>query len=222
MKIKRVTITGFSEADGETLASLLKEYPYMEAGFLVSSTRCGNGRYSSIEYLDRISREHFPRSLHLCGGYAKAAMLPTNELINMCKRYDRVQLNVNFMYDSPFNYTRFMKLVSPTPVIIQYNHTNNVAWDDCFRHIANAQLLFDESRGNGKAGVWQPPVYENVPHGYAGGLRPENIQAELKKIAEAAGDAEIWIDAESGARNIDDKLVIDRAAAILKAAGEYL
>jgi hypothetical protein len=64
-------------------------------------------------------------------------------------------------------------------------------------------VLFDDSCGMGKLSAkYRPPVFPGLIHGHAGGLSPENIQAELTKmsVAQADTDAVIWIDAESSLR----------------------
>jgi hypothetical protein len=59
-------------------------------------------------------------------------------------------------------------------------------------------LLYDSSYGYGIAPEsWAPPVYENHPQGYAGGLCGENISENLDKIsAMVPRDYAIWVDAE--------------------------
>jgi hypothetical protein len=42
-----------------------------------------------------------------------------------------------------------------------------------------------------------------VPTGYAGGLGPDNLAEELRRIEEVAGDAEVWIDMETNVRTAE-------------------
>ncbi len=78
--------------------------------------------------------------------------------------------------------------------------------------------LFDASGGAGTLPrEWPKPIYIDVEpgehgcgeqfpayHGYAGGLGPQNLATEIPRIAEAAGDAPIWIDMETHVRTPDD------------------
>lgn len=62
----------------------------------------------------------------------------------------------------------------------------------------NFSLLYDSSYGAGICpATWNPPVYQNRPMGYAGGLSPDNVAANLEKIAAVCPENyTTWIDAE--------------------------
>ena len=232
MRLKFVTITGFSENDGINLLFLSSKYSYMEAGFLQSMSQCGRGRYPSQKYIEAISHETtFKRSLHICGSAAVAASTRGiskeywNEINKLCSLFDRVQLNRNFSdytVEDPDSYVPFIRAIDPIPVIIQYNKNNEHAWEDVFRHLSNTHVLFDGSGGQGKLGAWQEPIYPGKPHGYAGGLNPRNIDEQLRSIARVAGDAEVYFDVESGVRDRDNKFDVVSAVKMLEAAKPYL
>jgi len=57
--------------------------------------------------------------------------------------------------------------------------------------------------------------------GYAGGLNPDNIEQELIKIEAVVGDAEIWIDMESGIRNKKDELDLEKCERVLAIAERW-
>ncbi len=83
---------------------------------------------------------------------------------------------------------------------------------------AKFSLLFDASYGAGiSPDYWKAPIYENHYQGYAGGLSPENVTENLKKINNVTGARkDIWIDAEGklmkpGTRIFD----LDRAKAYI-------
>jgi len=72
-------------------------------------------------------------------------------------------------------------------------------------------ILYDASFGGGKMSAqYAAPLYPGIRQGYAGGLGPDNIDAELEKIRAVQTDpnAEIWIDAE-GKLQTDNKKTLD-------------
>ena len=68
----------------------------------------------------------------------------------------------------------------------------------------NLSFLFDESKGRGTLAANWPGVAEaaGVPFGYAGGLGPENVAAQLARMALAAHGAPVWVDMESSLRTV--------------------
>lgn len=66
------------------------------------------------------------------------------------------------------------------------------AWYD-YREIQDSTKFFHFTNRQ------EEPLY----FGYAGGLGPDNLDAELPKIIEASCDARFWIDMESGVRSVD-------------------
>ena len=71
----------------------------------------------------------------------------------------------------------------------------------------NAVALFDHSGGKGRVPRhWTPIPHQEVFTGYAGGLGPDNLADELKRIHDAVGEATIWIDLETKVRSDDDKV----------------
>ncbi len=81
--------------------------------------------------------------------------------------------------------------------IFQYNEKTKDAIEKLHKSGAKFSLLFDASGGNGiSPEKWQKPVYDEHPMGYSGGLSPDNIVGNLRKIEKVVGDNEIWCDAE--------------------------
>jgi phosphoribosylanthranilate isomerase len=64
----------------------------------------------------------------------------------------------------------------------------------------NTACLFDCSGGKGISPVNWPNIKENIFCGYAGGLGPDNIEAEIKKIILLTNNNDFWIDMESKVR----------------------
>ena len=126
--------------------------------------------------------------------WMKIEKLPKKPLVqrvqlNMSKdTADNIDINAlrSVLYD--FRNTEF---------IFQYNDKTKDAIEKLHKTGANFSLLFDASGGNGISPEnWQKPVYENHPMGYSGGLSPDNIVGNLRKIEKVVGDNEIWCDAE--------------------------
>jgi hypothetical protein len=75
-----------------------------------------------------------------------------------------------------------------------------------------ASVTMKEMRGRGR----QTPVFT----GYAGGLSPYNLDAELRRIA-AVADGCIWIDAETGVRDTRNKFSPEMAREFLSIARQF-
>ena len=83
-------------------------------------------------------------------------------------------------------------------------------------------LLFDASGGEGGVPELWPVPQKGAFCGYAGGLCSDNLRLQLQKIAEVAGNAEIWIDAESGLRSGDDAFDLEKVRMFLEIAKEWV
>jgi hypothetical protein len=63
---------------------------------------------------------------------------------------------------------------------------------------------------------WPKPL-EDVLCGYAGGLGPDNIEAQLELISKAVGNREIWVDMETHVRSNDDqRFDLDKVEKVLE------
>lgn len=145
----------------------------------------------------------------------------------------RIQLNMPQKTADNFNPAKLNRIINEyknKEFIIQYNARTQNAVQQLHKIGANFSLLFDASGGRGESPKsWQKPVYP-VFHqqGYAGGLKPENVDTELDKIAKVAAQFPTWIDAEGGLQTPTGELKPDgtpiklfdaaRAAAYIKNA----
>lgn len=169
-------------------------------------------------------------SMHLCGSHVRRML---NEKYDGWKAFpglyrifDRVQLNFHARAAS-FDMkalTSNLKAWTPRPqFIFQHDNVNDELLSDVYASEYDCEgldlvPLFDCSHG---AGVvprqWPKPVYIGVTpgehgegveyhtyHGYAGGLGPDTLEQELPRIAEAAGDARVWVDMETRVRSHSD------------------
>jgi len=86
---------------------------------------------------------------------------------------------------------------------------------------ARVSALYDPSGGRGVESLGWPNAPPGLRLGYAGGIRPENVEIVLaSRMPATAPDA--WIDLESGARDDYDAFDIDRVREILKKARPFV
>lgn len=120
----------------------------------------------------------------------------------------RVQLNMPKQTAEAINIYHIARIIDcywDKEFIFQYNDNTK----DAIRklHDANIKfsLLFDASGGMGVAPEsWQKPIYETHPMGYSGGMSPDNVVGNLRKInALVPNDTPIWIDAEGKLKSND-------------------
>ncbi len=117
----------------------------------------------------------------------------------------RVQLNVGD-YTHCFSPKGLAKLIAAYPnqeFIFPWNEKVAPQIGQLKKTGARFSLLFDGSYGEGiEPESWRAPVYNDIPHGYAGGLGPNNVAENLDKInAVLPPDYTTWIDAEGKLRD---------------------
>ena len=126
--------------------------------------------------------------------------------------------------------------------VIQLAHGHNAALlMELAEFGVDAAGLFDTSGGTGRAPAeWPRPFLvsgfqlgtaapQYHAHGYAGGLGPHNLAAELRRISEACpGPVPVWVDMESGVRSPcrgedrTDKLDLDKVRGVLEHAAHWM
>lgn len=85
---------------------------------------------------------------------------------------------------------------------------------------AGFDLIFDKSQGTGILPAIWPEGIAGYFCAYAGGLNPENVRDELKKISRVA-KGEIGIDAETGLKDKNGRFSLRRAESYIKAAYSF-
>lgn len=218
MKIDRVTITGADDStDIDWMLDLSKQFPFVEWGILVSQRKEGSPRFPSREWIVRLVEQCWqnpPRlSVHVCGrwvreicsGEWRSLWVAHDDLMRIAKRVqlnfhaDRHNLKVTF-YEGAKQYGYDHQL------IFQFDDINNNLMDGIRSRDIDAVPLFDRSGGIGVVPDQWPVQSEGVYSGYAGGLGPHNLEAELERINRAAlPDGRIWIDMETRVRTDDDQ-----------------
>ncbi|MBY0464784.1 MAG: hypothetical protein K2W33_07545 [Burkholderiales bacterium] len=236
MNLARCTLTGVDErTDLRQVVQLSAEFPFVEWGFLYSPKRQGQpGRYPPVEMMARCFQS-LPSSvdvaMHVCGDgvhrLLEGGSIERDLLAMIESRGGRIQLNFNQLR-SPADLNKLAALMldqAGTTFITQHNSANADVWTYLAdRGANNHAVLFDASGGQGIPCLnWPAPL--PVACGYAGGLGPDNIQAEILRIAAVADGRKIWIDMENKLRSTRDGCDwFDLAACrrCLETAGEAL
>lgn len=229
------TLTGLDEKTPlNEIDSLSRQFPIVEWGFLYSPKRQGHpGRYPSVEFLRNAFKElpaHVKVALHVCGAGVPQlidAEPVVSELVQLVgQRGGRVQLNFNARTtEDKFTVAQIHACIARHPdvqFITQHNGANANVWLP-LKDLPNHAVLFDASGGKGiSADQWLPPL-DGMRCGYAGGLGPDNVSAELTKIRAVAGTAPFWIDMEGKLRDSDDWFDLGVSKAVLQAVtGSFL
>lgn len=230
MKIDRVTITGADESiNPEELVAISDKYPFVEWAILVSTSKEGVPRFPSKKWIDEfIKVKGLQRAIHICGGWIRKLIVDRNPEVfidrpEFIESFPRIQLNFSHLSSN----VTFLETLTPykNQFIFQINKQReeklNLTAFAKYKGI-NATALFDASGGKGKLpNKW--PEYPGFYSGYAGGLGPDSIEEELKRIAEAVGENTIWIDMESRVRSLDDsKFELDKVVKCLEVVKFYV
>lgn len=139
----------------------------------------------------------------------------------------RWQINIHGSKTETFNADAIAKLLNnfhDNEFIFQYGNTEYDKIQKLNATGARFSVLYDMSCGTGElAKSWNSPLFANHPQGYAGGLSPENINENLGKIAQVAGNrTDIWIDAEGKLKTpVTKKFDINRAKQYINTALQW-
>lgn len=225
MRLDRVTITGADDSvDVDALVALSEEFPFVEWGILLSASSMGSSRFPTETWMAHLMHLDADLQLsgHLCGGWVRDLALGVRtyqtwlESQTWPRTFDRLQLNFHAQRHRWDAAALVMALHAkvmgpPEEVILQFDGVNHDMLGDLQRAASvNATLsvapLFDLSGGAGVLpAAWPTPCAAYC--GYAGGLSPDNLEAQLVLIEQAAGpDQRVWIDVETHVRSEDDKV----------------
>ena len=216
MFLDRVTITGADDSiDPQDLIQLSKRFPFVEWGILLSRSQEGAARFPSTDWLLKlkgITDEH-PLTLsgHLCGQWVRALMHGSNrfryERPGVHDMFERVQLN---FHGEPHDvYPLCAEALADwerEQYVFQVDGVNNSVMEELqVGSGLDFAPLFDLSGGAGvEPEEWPAPI---APYcGYAGGLHPDRLDAQLERIEVVAASSRIWIDVETHVRSDQDRL----------------
>ncbi len=211
MTLNRVTITGADDSiSAHELKSLSREFPFVEWGILFSMTQQGRPRFPSERWID-----HLPEGLnyaaHLCGRYASDLVLTVHfswasNPNNHPNIFQRIQLNYRGQFHRAHSYLgNALAYLPDTRWIFQCDGVNDQSVYRLVREEPELRApLFDTSGGAGVLPDSWPRAWEDSYCGYAGGLGPDNVTAQLDRIVVAAHELPFWIDMQRRVRSEDD------------------
>lgn len=199
----------------EELISVARDYPFVEFGILLSKKQQGNKRYPSRNWLEELyilwRQEGLVLSGHLCGRWVRDLCIGIPSFFEdfgyIWKMFGRFQLNFHAeshrVDDKKFSEI-LRKYLASKPIIFQMDGANEkIFYSLKSRQGIQAFPLFDLSGGTGLLPKEWPKQQPNQYCGYAGGLSPDNLQREMKRISKVATGL-IWIDAETLLRSEND------------------
>lgn len=226
MKLTSITFTGIDErTDLDRVREISEKYPYVEWGVLLSyHWQENDNRYPNPALLEKLEYGRLRLSAHLCGQMARdvadGETRKMYETINWnFDIFRRCQLNTNVS-------ARYKELRSMRPfdrcldeVIMQM--TNKEALRSWLRYtekpLPHVSYLLDESGGRG---INTPiDIFDDDPNirvGYAGGMNHDNVGDKLRHLLDHRSYADFWIDMESGVRDADDWLDLNKVEQVLK------
>lgn len=205
MALDRVTLTGVdAHTDLAALALLSAAHPRVEWAILSSRERAGHPRYPDDAWLPEFlaACAGARRAIHLCDAHVDAFIAGDEAMRAKAAAFGRVQLNFSQRATpkAPAPLRRAIAAFGGR-VILQHNDDNAALIDALRAAGADVDVLFDASSGRGlRPGSWPAPL-PGLRCGYAGGLGPGTITAELPRIAAAAAGRDFWVDMASSLRD---------------------
>lgn len=234
MKITKATITGADDTvEMKNLLPLIERFPFSEWGILVSANGEGKSRFPSRAWIRDFLSELPPSAnvcVHLCGRWVRD-LLHDGKLDfrdgydglmrELYGRAQRIQLNFHAITHEAGE--RFPEALDEImagdgkAVIFQLDDVN----DDLYYQHASPFVhpLFDRSGGAGVEFPWKR--INALYAGYAGGLKPSELPAQLDRIAAAVGEQTVWVDIETHVR-VHEELRPELCEEYLKAVEERI
>jgi len=236
--LELVSLTGADDlVTPEALATLSAQYPFAEWAILYFPEKDGTPRNPSAPWREKFLALDLPyTAAHLCGTRVFHALLDpelADSVISDLSRYRRIQLNINarrpeFADDEVLAIYRKLHQAG-LRLILQLHAASESVIEKFLRDVADedveglkrVDILFDASKGTGqRPDAWPAPHRFKLFCGYAGGLGPEVLEAELPKIKAAVAQAQsqrdlpFWIDMESGIRT-ENAFDLEKAERVL-------
>jgi len=227
MKLEHCTLTGADDVvNPADLRALADEFPFAEFAVLLMPSEMGKPRFPTTDWIKKFSAtmKDKPTGMHLCGEALLGFIDDVPEILDLMQGFNRIQVNVKFAgmagkYDPQKLVTR-IKASPQWQFIIQYGKNENTLLP-LLKDVPHHAVLFDESAGRGVSPEsWQAPLPGHYC-GYAGGLNPDNIKANLEMIKKVAAGYKTWIDMETGIRT-NDMFDLGKVKRVLEIAKDYL
>lgn len=245
--LRYVTLTGVDmHTDLKELVRLSEEYPFVEWGVLYDESVAGTQpRYPTLKWIGCFAQlaedAGLNVALHLCGSavtrlrklYQGPADFPRRtpetatefDLLDLAQRFGRVQLNTVAKLDHVEPLRRLIQSISRsearTRVMLQW-HERHAEVCARLQSTDAFEVVVDSSGGRGVSPLEWPAVdWSHKRVGYAGGLGPDNLEAQLPEIAKVAAGRAFCVDMETKLRTADDLLDLARCERVLAIAAEY-
>ncbi len=208
-----VTFTGADDATPpDRMVEIGRRWP-VEWGLLFSRKRQGAGRYPSLDFLGSLRGRGLRLAAHVCGAYADE-IVDTGACsdfeglaASLGLEFERIQINTGRSFD-PGVFAAFAARFGARAI---------AQCRDAFPEDDRVDWLHDVSAGEGLMPSFRPVPGQQVFGGYAGGLGPENVAAELVAIARTHPvGRRFWIDMETKVRSAD-VFDLDSCEAVLAA-----
>lgn len=224
MKIVRVSCCGANERLAvEQVLGFLAMNPRAELGVGVSEEKF---KYNSPRFLwvkDIMTlrdKSMGSLALHVNGFWsalvAEKGVMPIEiiEILLASKNEVRIQLNTvgsgyNMNKMDPKPLAKLIKLYARerhARIIIPYNSKSDKFIEELRKYTSRFDVLYDESFGYGVEAERYQSLYPDQLQGYAGGLSPDNVQEEIRKIRKCKPN-KVWIDAEGQLRKEDGSVL---------------
>ena len=237
-----VTVTGADDSFSvEWMLGLSEKFPSTEWGILLSASSMGKPRFPSVTWLIALlaAKRAHPKirlSGHLCGLWVRQFCAgdtsfaePGSAIGELFGAFDRVQLNFHAIahkVDVPAM-VEAMRRFPGKQFILQLDGVNDHVLEQVRAAGMDAVGLFDLSGGAGRLPESWP--VRDCYAGFAGGLGPDNVEAQLALIDPCAPKG-AWIDAETRLRTDDDQRLdpvlvqrfLELAAAWVKVEAKFL
>ena len=238
INVDRVAIAGADEnVRPEQLAQLSRKYPFVEWSILYTSIVRPLRGFPSVEWIRELVEQSkqlqaqtgraLNLSIHLCGmatyELLRGRYEPLKPVWDLLPCFQRMQLNANFYSQClRFLAKNVRRLPCRPQFIIQLNGNseNEEAYEVLLEAGFDAVMLHDRSGGRGVECDWLPPVGSYC--GYAGGLKPENLQEQILAIARVTNGQRIYLDLQSGVRSKYKEFVLGRAEEVLRISQSWI
>lgn len=119
---------------------------------------------------------------------------------------------------------RMIKKYPDQTFVLSYNDANASFIKKLYDAGVKFELLYDSSFGGGIVPENRlPPVFSDIPQGYAGGLSPENVAEEIDKISKVIpANGQFSIDAEYKLKGEDGNFSLERCRNFLNEASKRI
>ena len=241
MRLNKIVLSGANEhTDIKELLTLCNTNPLVEIGIQVSGSKASfsSARYWWLHTLAAYASPKNHLALHLNQDWVEgfcAGKIPPEldtflklEHHNGAPIFERIQLNFKIGREKTPNMDTLLQTIrhyQPKHKFIwSHNDSNRAFIEQVYQSgFPIDALLYDSSFGEGIAPSERPaPVFANVYQGYAGGLSPENVEAELQKIQTVVQEhRNIFIDAEGALKGADRHLSLKRCKLFLENATQF-